>query len=63
MLLDGAAPDARVVLELAPRGVERFAHRDLRILVVLVVDDDVGARHLDEEVHHEVLALVLMAPG
>ena len=54
---------AAVVLELAPRRAEGVAQRDLQVLVVLVRDDDLAARHLDVDARGELLAVPLAPVG
>src|SRR5581483_4057222 len=61
--LDVAALLARVVLELAPRRVERLAQRDLRVLVVLAGHRHFAARHLEVDARAELLAVLLVPVG
>ncbi len=63
MLLHVAALAARVVLELAPGGVERVAQGDLRVLVAFLIRHNLRARHLDVEAHVVFVAVPLVARG
>ena len=63
MQLDVAALQAHLVLEPAPGGVESLAHGHADVLVMLVVDGDLGAGDLEVDTHDELLALALVAPG
>jgi hypothetical protein len=61
MALDVAALRAGVILELAPGGIERVAHRDLQVLVVLAGDGDFSTGNLEVDAHRELPAAALVA--
>jgi spore maturation protein SpmB len=52
-----------MVLELAPRGIEGIAQRNMHVLRVIVIDHYVGARRGYTQAHHELPALVMMLVG
>jgi len=55
--LDVTAAHPDRVLEPAPRGGEGLAHGDGHIIVMLMVDGDLAAGHLQINAHHELAAL------
>jgi len=51
-----------VILQPAPDGVERVAQRDVGILVVVPVDDDLVVGHVHDHAHVEPVSLLVMSP-
>ena len=62
MQLDFTAAQPDRVLEPAPRGGEGLAHGDGHISVMLMVDGDLAAGHLQINAHHELAALLGVGP-
>src|SRR5690349_24657746 len=61
MRFDVATAQAHLVFELAARGVEGVAHCNPHVLVVLAVDRDFAARHLQVDAHAELRSLMSYA--